>query len=634
MAIPLNLCIPLAVGVPNLNPGQPNFFGPPNWLDDGGLPHPLDNTLEDPRWLGTAEQSYGMGSGEDAKFRALYSTVGAQTNLYLSWHVELDFQNANVQLDSLFVGFRPPNGTASVIQISVHLDSAIDLGPPITPNAYGTNVWIRSGNTWQANNAVIHSTPTSNWLLNSTRLWVGSPNQNSWAIQMIVPIGQPLTEFTNQPGSGTTLGTNFEMWYSLLTTTPGGQNAVAVQYTWPGGNGYRVNNTTIFPDPANPNTSWSTVNVGNNQAGQPCAAVGVSLTYDTIGNDTAGAPCPGNFTISLNKKNTLFADPTNNDPTNNDPGTSSIGIGEIAARFRLAKWGSHNSSGTWPDVRNASHQVFNTDTISPTLGTNPGGHSIVFDWTLDPTIDDVAGYTAQPDRCLFIELSSAKNVTFVSESAFKNMLFATTSLFGHEAEISVVGLNPIAGGGPDRDVYLYVETVNMPAFIERQTGYGYPESPGQPESPPVIVERPIALERLDPQALDFGARRIELNKMAAEGRLDIGQANRVLPTYIVHAFHDTGEKVNIIGVDHPVVVEQTSFGYVAVHDGPLYGWKHDLRGDTLQEIAPNFYKIPVPNYGTATVTTIIQSLEHPGNSGGFMVQSTFGKKHNFELVVP
>ncbi len=621
MAISSNLCIPIAVGVPNLNPGQPNYFGPPNWLDQSQpIQHPFDNTLDDPRWLGAAEHSYGDGLGEDARFRALYYTQGSDTNLYLSWNVQLNFQGtgADLKQDSLFVGFNPitssgGSGPASIIEIGINANPG--AGSDLPPPNYSITVLISSGNTWSTTG----TDQFGSWLTDSTRLWVGSTaDAYSWAVQMVVPLGKQLTAVNKVQGAGTTLGKSFNMWYQLQTTAA--KNIAMVNpYPWPSSVVFDGSNLNTFPNPMQP-TQWGLVNVGNNQANQPCAAVGVSITYDTIGNDAVGATYPGNTTVSLNKPNTLFADPVNNDPN------TTVNPGEVAARFRLAKWGSQNPSGTWPDVPGAS-QVFNTLHIPPAPGET--GHIIHFPWTLDP--NDIPSYQAEPDRCLLVELSSTKNITFVTDTAFKNLMFETTSSFCHKAEISVVGLQPIPGSGPNRDVYLFVETVNMPAFIERE-----PESPEQPTSPeqPVIEERPGALGQLDPLDLDFDVRRLELNRMVAEGRLNIGEAKRVLPTYIVHAFHDTGEKVTIKGVDHPRVESQTSFGYIAVHNGPLYGWRHDLQADTLTEIAPNLYKISVPNHGAATVTTVIEALEHPGKSGGFMLQSTFGKKGNFEVVVP
>ena len=44
-------------------------------------------------------------------------------------------------------------------------------------------------------------------------------------------------------------------------------------------------------------------------------------------------------------------------------------------------------------------------------------------------------------------------------------------------------------------------------------------------------------------------------------------------------------------------------------DGEIAGWKHRLEGANLEEIAPNFYRLSVPNDSFATVTTIIEAIE-------------------------
>jgi len=106
-----------------------------------------------------------------------------------------------------------------------------------------------------------------------------------------------------------------------------------------------------------------------------------------------------------------------------------------------------------------------------------------------------------------------------------------------------------------------------------------------------------------------------------------------LPTYRVHAYYDTGEKITRNGVNYPLLQSLGKFGYFLQHDGPLYGWSSLLDG--AERLAPYYYKLArVPNDKPATITTTIEAQEHPGSSGGFMVQSTFGKKGNFELVVP
>ena len=82
------------------------------------------------------------------------------------------------------------------------------------------------------------------------------------------------------------------------------------------------------------------------------------------------------------------------------------------------------------------------------------------------------------------------------------------------------------------------------------------------------------------------------------------------PVYLVHVWHVTGQTfTDHNGATRKVLEPQTSFGYYLEHEGALFGWNHKLTGPGLVEIAPNFYKISIPDNGTATVTTQIEARE-------------------------
>ena len=52
------------------------------------------------------------------------------------------------------------------------------------------------------------------------------------------------------------------------------------------------------------------------------------------------------------------------------------------------------------------------------------------------------------------------------------------------------------------------------------------------------------------------------------------------PSYKVHVYHDTGEKVTI-GGRRRVLNPQSSFGYLLNHAGALTGWKHALSSQRI-----------------------------------------------------
>jgi len=60
------------------------------------------------------------------------------------------------------------------------------------------------------------------------------------------------------------------------------------------------------------------------------------------------------------------------------------------------------------------------------------------------------------------------------------------------------------------------------------------------------------------------------------------------------------------------------FGYFINHDGPYYGFDHSIQGlagASLVEIEPDFYKLQIPNGGSAKILTTITALEKPGGAG-------------------
>jgi hypothetical protein len=100
-AAPLHeVCVPNASGVPTRE-------GPPTWLNwsSGSAPGtPVDQLLDDPRWLGATGQGFEVGSATPPlQTRAVVATTGGQDYLYMSFIVDLE--DATAPRD-LFLGFR------------------------------------------------------------------------------------------------------------------------------------------------------------------------------------------------------------------------------------------------------------------------------------------------------------------------------------------------------------------------------------------------------------------------------------------------------------------------------------------------------------------------------------------------
>jgi hypothetical protein len=179
--------------------------------------------------------------------------------------------------------------------------------------------------------------------------------------------------------------------------------------------------------------------------------------------------------------------------------------------------------------------------------------------------------------------ATGPGLTFLNNSVFRNMEFTPASVVSQDAAISILGLKPI-GVGP-RDVYLYVQTVNMPSVVQTAWKDVYNKYFGAP------TDR-------SPQRTG-----------ATLARMTTAEINQTVPQERVYVFHDTGEKITIDSKDYRIVHPQSSFGFYVLPHADVYGWIDSIKG--ASEIASNFYKISVPNNGVAHVTTQIEALEGP-----------------------
>jgi len=133
-------------------------------------------------------------------------------------------------------------------------------------------------------------------------------------------------------------------------------------------------------------------------------------------------------------------------------------------------------------------------------------------------------------------------------------------------------------------LYLYVQTFNMPKRVPMSEGRGglYP---------PPLLHRDSLDQRPDPVFDDL-------------------RTSTRTHTYWVHVYRETPDSVPRSNPKHPVLRAQTSFGYRVEHDGDMAGWKHSLTGNAhLVRLAPDVYRLTVPNDSFETVTTAIEAFE-------------------------
>jgi hypothetical protein len=372
--------------------------------------------------------------------------------------------------------------------------------------------------------------------------------------------------------------------------------------------------------------------------------------------DSGGNPRPNR--ISLTGTNSIFAH-----PLNETGGT--IAANQVCAQFRIANWGTQPD---WNDVPNPTQSLWRL--ISPECGLpgnllNPGSiangakadiaapaagaNELAFDFTLSlntPNPDDIdrcsfigqsgvpasqapdgvaipgnpACPNATPTRrlhqCMLVELSGG-GFNYTPASVYRNMDFVNASTFARDAEISVAGLQQLPGVTA-RDVYLYVKTYNLPKDVKA------------PPRPDLLRD----LERLRRVLLRQRTTDVAVSERAVAAAADVQKVrrpqlgidfdvlNQVLPTYVVHAYHDTGLRVTVRGADRSVMRPQSSFGYYLTHEGSLGGWDHALDG--AQQIAPNYYLIATPEGGAKQIRTAITARPEKRRGCGAIKLSAAG----------
>jgi hypothetical protein len=102
------------------------------------------------------------------------------------------------------------------------------------------------------------------------------------------------------------------------------------------------------------------------------------------------------------------------------------------------------------------------------------------------------------------------------------------------------------------------------------------------------------------------------------GAIDLEQVAEFQPTYRVHAYHDTGERLRVAGVDYPILAAQSSFGGMPDHVGPVLGWRHSIEfpPNVLKEqITPEFMRIHVPDNGKVHAMVRIEAVEQASAGG-------------------
>lgn len=587
------LCVPVANGVPYWN-GAPNWWStdadPGKEILSKAFSKDFRRT-EDPRWRGALDIGYGAGATDQSEFRALFDNTANNEALLLSWSIkklalDLNAMNQPTGATSVIVGLQF-GGDPRAVRLRVSQQSTKDSTGVVRPKSptdggtvyLDTSFFVKNGATWTTD-----TNPPAGWTSN-TRVWItpeamSSPSQTSFTIQMRVPL--------------TSLA-NFRMWYSMQPSVPFGSVSGLSAFTWPRGPiadmAYYDDATggKHIPDPA---TKWGELALGQQQG---CA--GVTLGDDDIGAINTQFP-NSRSQISITSPNTFYALPRNESPSN-------IDMSGITATFYFANWGTQRgdldpTGNSWQilttSLKDKPTLTLSTDsTIEPPLPTPGPGQPTPPPPYPDPPVSrapatvkpqqkaqiapgwpqmtqfeackffveaspsqylaeapstafpsgrpgfcsGLPAPTLNPHNCMLVVLNGPTE--FIRGSALRNMDFAKASTFSRPAEVRT--------GPGARDVYLFVDRRNMPKATR----------------PDGDARREVA-----PQSVNEKLKQVHATLSRGEiPVLSYEELAAVMPTYVVHAYADTGKTVMIDGRQHVLLDQQSSFGYFVQHDGPV-----------------------------------------------------------------
>lgn len=581
-------CVSPAYGVPGLP-------GAPQWASGS----PIKTDIDDPRWAGASRIYFPQDLGSGGLAESNVRLIRQGNILSVSFRMKADPNSDSADTFWLGVGkgaSEADDSTADNDYFLVRVTmNAVTAGADAEA-ATDVEVWETGDPSagWSA--ALSHT-----WL-SDVSLWDDPATDIEWAINLKVDLGTTGIGATGSEGRlflGSFAEVNIsDAWVSF----------------WPPGSVSIVDSETNLTESMIDPTNWATMTYGSYSA--PCND-GISLTAMQIG----AAPAPDN----------LINTPTGSDTTANDyfakpdwAGHSYATEDVVNATFRIANWGT-----TVSDRPNAPW------TTIATVGNDTSGefhHACPVGTAVCGTIDTT---TKDDHQCMLVTLQSgsatpADPLKFARDSVYRNMDFDVASKLERFATVSVQGLQPLAGS-THRDVFLLVKTANMPApsnepyflpldAMKRATALAQrpphippakrAEDPKKNEAKAATTKAVKALASTAPQV---EAPPFPLDPDLAHDGFEA--LNSVWPTYEVHAFHDTGRTVTLRGKKYRLIEPQIAFGYFVSHQGQLYGFQHALEGAegvVVTQLAPDYYKLSVPNNGSVKIKSTIEAVETKG----------------------
>lgn len=663
----------------------PGLGGPPVWFDPGGGGD-WRPELHDPRWSGTPQRLHQfsdvIGHYEDGAYRMIQSG----NYLYVSYQAIADASGLSAS-DRVYFAFTQGTGpgagnAAWALRIDGDASSPAAAPPPAGPSDpsppapvapirirfYETSDATGTNPTWIASGA--GSVPP--WL-DQVAVWRNSPGV-AWGVTFRVDI------------ASLAVSPPFKVFHGLRTDHGAPLGVVQLTSSNIGGATFDPLTDSVGTDTIIPKSSMSWTTEVDPAA--PVCTSGITFSTANVGVFSGGSltnvisGCGGTTACPAAGQTNQFRVEAQNVP---DP------VGQahtVRARIRIADWGSTYADwkhAPWKEIPNLPHDVFTLP--ESTLAADPNWQ---FNWsggvaTIDYTCVAAAGdycpklqnIDTEDHQCMLVELAADPTNNndpaywFARNALYRNMNYTGLSTAAVPATINIVGMKNATGGARDRDIYLYVQMSNMPDHgqeaiwldvenMEEARRYATHPPPVPPQADQRDIRRKYSAEALkrmkkDPAFARKAAAVAAARAKQVASRIGGGPLNRysvpvmspeqalsdVWPTYKVRVYYDTGKTTkNDDGEVRRILSPMTPFGFYLTHQGPLYGFTHKLEGlagAQLDQVAPNIYKVRVPNEGSVRVQTTITAEEkpiEPGSDCKCQCKDCAPREHTHPQTVP
>jgi hypothetical protein len=647
-AVGAPVCIHTPLSVPGLS-GMPPWPATPGSTSDATA----RPEVTDPRW-GNAPLRFmpNKALDDNARYRILVDDAANPTELAVSIQVKADFGSPGGADSYVFFGITddvstapsgPAHSAAWGIQIpAIAVSNAFGNGNPVNPSfvnwyQYTSGAWSGGQGEWPTTTPWISSASTALW--NTKDLKQLDNNGAAYAVQFKVNLAA--------------LGLNHANAKPLIT--------LGVH------NDFSDDGLANYADYYTPDESFCVAPCGTNLAAGPfheyinewtpvlplgSGCTGVKVDGDNISTALGLLSGHAAVTVKANESNTFQVAPQNLNSIDHPS------AGDVVAQFYMSNWGTRPTAAGWIKVPGKPGSL--TTISAPIVSTCPNGSTDgkVCDTEIQTQCTTTNGVTTcnpKFHQCLQVQLSggtsAGSRVSFENASAYTNTRFGVLSRYDEVAEINVKGLQTVLGNSNPRDVYLHVVTHNMPTAsntlmsmdvpalesMRSQVDPSFAQDKGYCANPtdlcgdgiciPTCARVPGCTQTYTYNGVCYctsqGSGTCSIQGVAPAGggydpnTSSITRSDKLraeYPTIEVFPYYDSGQTKIVRGQTRRRLVGMPSFTVHATHTGNFYGFLNGLvmeDGTQITKVAPDVYKLTVPNEGVSRIRVMVSAEETP-----------------------